>query len=146
MKTFLRCKDTTGFHLKSLTWVVHSLIVFIHRFIIPDGDFETVKCPCWILMRYRTHTPAQELTGTCAATCCRRGGSGRELVGVRCSVLSCAGYRLVSGLSFHCGQGCSSSPQGSTSRAHSLLTSWESRFSVQSIQPPWIWIKGIFVF
>lgn len=41
MKTFLRYKDIFVFHLKSLTWVVRNLTIFIRIFIIPDGDFET---------------------------------------------------------------------------------------------------------
>lgn len=101
---------------------------FIHGFIIPDGDLETVKCPCLDVDALWNTWPTRELTGACAATCCRGGGSaeggegaggGAESVGVAARLCRVQGP------------------------GWSVGSSWESRFSIESIQPPWICLKCI---
>lgn len=105
MRTFLRYKDITVFHLKSLTWVVHCVIVFIHRFIIPDGDFETLNFPVWVLMRYRTRIPTEDLTGTCGATGCRGGGSAGSWSEAAARVCRVQGTGWSEAAAHHCRAG-----------------------------------------
>lgn len=116
--------------------MVHSLMIFIYMFIIPDGDFETYFSlfQFWYRIAHISHQNC--LLWTHSNTYCRRHS---PLDGIGGSYVLCR-VKLVSGLHFWRPNkpsfkwGCFHRNCRRVLNVILFLTSWESEFLIQSSQ------------